>query len=159
MGLQNSLAVFNFLLYTGCRKGELHQLTHSSVKDGWITFHWTITKTSKTRSIRLVGPAAEAWKHIAREGEGLEFPFEVIPKDTFRGHWDRLKIHLGYKDDPGFVPHMLRHTCATRLVKKGVPLPQVMKWMGHNNIQTTMRYSHLAPEDLDLAAKALLEDA
>jgi len=159
MGLTNSLAVFNFLLYTGCRKGEIYQLTHDAVKGGWVTFHWTITKTSKTRSIPLVGPALDAWKHISREGAGLEHPFDVIPEDTFRGHWDRLKLHLGHKDEKDFVPHMLRHTCITRLVRKGVPLPQVMKWAGHTNIQTTMRYSQLAPQDLDLAAKALLEDA
>lgn len=159
MGLHTSLAVFNFLLYTGCRKGEIFQLTHSSVKDGWLTFHWRMTKTSQTRSIPLVGPAKVAWEHICKEGAGVERPFSVISKDTFRGHWDRLKTHLGYDDEPDFVPHMLRHTCITRLVKKGVPLPQVMKWAGHTNIQTTMRYSQLAPQDLDIAAKALLEDA
>ena len=64
---------------------------------------------------------------------------------------------MGLLEDDQFVPHMLRHTCASRLVSKGIQLPQVMLWMGHRNIQTTMRYSHLAPKDLDGAAKALME--
>lgn len=50
---------------------------------------------------------------------------------------------------------MLRHTCCTRLVIAGVSLPQVMQGMGHKSIQVTMRYAHLAPKDLDLAAQAL----
>lgn len=30
------------------------------------------------------------------------------------------------------------------------------EWMGHKSIQTTLRYAHLAPKDLDVAAKALV---
>ncbi|NKF15243.1 tyrosine-type recombinase/integrase, partial [Rhizobium phaseoli] len=77
--------------------------------------------------------------------------------DTFPGHWKRLTEP--WASDDKFVPNMLRHTCASRLVfSKGIPLPQVMLWMGHRDIQTTMRYAHLAPRDLDMAAVALLED-
>ena len=59
------------------------------------------------------------------------------------------------EDDPQFVVHMLRHTCASRLVQRGVPLAVVQKWMGHSNIQTTLRYAHLAPESLMVGKEAL----
>lgn len=156
MGLTLSGAVVRFLLYTGCRLGEVFTLTRDRVHDGRVTFHYTVTKTSKTRLVPLIGPAKEAWETVCKLSD-LDKPFALLPRDTFRDHWNRFRGHMGLLEDDQFVPHMLRHTCASRLVSKGIQLPQVMLWMGHRNIQTTMRYSHLAPKDLDGAAKALLE--
>lgn len=158
MGLDLSLALFKFLLYTGCRVGEAYTVKAKHVEDGRVTFRGPNERGLKNgdiRQIRLVSHARDAWAIIVNRGGNHEHPFEVIPLDTFRGHWQLLRKHLGLLDDECFVPHMLRHTCATRLVQAGVPLPQVMKWMGHKNIQTTMRYSHLLPKDLDMAAQAL----
>lgn len=41
--------------------------------------------------------------------------------------------------------HVLRHTFASQLVMKGVPLRVVQEWMGHTTITMTERYAHLAP--------------
>jgi len=41
--------------------------------------------------------------------------------------------------------HDLRHTFASQLAMKGVPIPQIQQWMGHSTITMTMRYAHLAP--------------
>lgn len=51
--------------------------------------------------------------------------------------------------------HTLRHTFASHLVMKGVPLPAVQMLLGHSTITMTMRYTHLAPSTLR-AAIALL---
>jgi integrase len=52
-------------------------------------------------------------------------------------------------------PHMLRHTFASHLVMKGVPLPAVQALMGHGTIQMTMKYAHLAPDHLRTAIEML----
>jgi integrase len=62
---------------------------------------------------------------------------------------------MGKTDDPQFVPHMLRHTCATRLSQSGVSLPVIKEWLGHTTIQTTIRYAHFNKKDLLSAAQAL----
>lgn len=54
--------------------------------------------------------------------------------------------------------HDLRHSFATQLVARGVPLRQVQGWLGHSTIHMTMRYAHLAPHSgADLIA--VLDDA
>lgn len=40
-------------------------------------------------------------------------------------------------------PHVLRHTAASRMLARGVPIRQVMENLGHSNITTTQIYSHL----------------
>ncbi|ESZ33832.1 site-specific integrase [Mesorhizobium sp. L2C067A000] len=147
--------LFNFLLYTGCRIGEALTLDRKRVTPGRsVIFHHTLSKTSSTRTVPLVPQAAEAWAEVC-ELTNSATPFgELMPYWTFRDHWAALKAHLKVDEDE-FVPHMLRHTCATRLVIAGVPLPMVMKWLGHKSIQVTMRYTNLVPDDLDVAAKAL----
>ena len=62
---------------------------------------------------------------------------------------------IGLGDDTDFVPHCLRHTCASRLVQKGVHLQVVQQWLGHRAIQTTLRYAHLAPKNLNSARDVL----
>jgi integrase len=54
--------------------------------------------------------------------------------------------------------HKLRHTYASHLVMRGVAVAVVQLLMDHENIQTTMRYAHLAPREIDRAV-AVLEAA
>jgi integrase len=56
--------------------------------------------------------------------------------------------------------HDLRHTFGTRMIAKA-DIRRVQEWMGHADIQTTMRYLHYAPreEDARLVAEAFRVDA
>ena len=51
--------------------------------------------------------------------------------------------------------HDLRHTFGTRMIAKA-DIRRVQEWMGHADIQTTMRYLHYAPrnQDAELVAEA-----
>jgi site-specific recombinase XerD len=46
------------------------------------------------------------------------------------------------------VPHQLRHTYATEMLRAGVSFPVLMKLLGHTNPEMTMRYVEVALTDL-----------
>jgi len=46
------------------------------------------------------------------------------------------------------VPHQLRHTYATEMLRSGVSFPGVMKLLGHNSCDMTMKYLDIALPDL-----------
>jgi integrase len=56
--------------------------------------------------------------------------------------------------------HDLRHTFGTRMIAKA-DIRRVQEWMGHADVQTTMKYLHYAPreEDAALVAEAFRLDA
>lgn len=44
-------------------------------------------------------------------------------------------------------PHLLRHACATRMAKRGIPIPTLSKFLNHKDIKVTMRYIHANAAD------------
>ena len=62
--------------------------------------------------------------------------------------WQKARKDLGYADKKFYTLHLCRHTCASRLVQRGVPILLVKDWLGHEDIKTTMIYAHLAPKAL-----------
>ncbi|MFW7414712.1 tyrosine-type recombinase/integrase [Demequina sp. SO4-18] len=53
-------------------------------------------------------------------------------------------------------PHDCRHSCASWLIARGVTLPVVQQYLGHESIKTTVdRYGHIEPAHMKAAASAL----
>ena len=47
-------------------------------------------------------------------------------------------------------PHRFRHTFASDMVRAGISLPALMQLMGHADIQTTLLYVQVTPQDVYL---------
>jgi integrase/recombinase XerD len=45
-------------------------------------------------------------------------------------------------------PHLLRHSVATTLLERGMPLEQIQKFLGHAKLETTQMYAESSPEML-----------
>jgi len=63
----------------------------------------------------------------------------------YRKAWDSVRQELGLMDK---CWHTWRHTCATRLIHKGLPIERVQKWLGHSTIATTLKYAKLDANNL-----------
>lgn len=133
-----------FLVDTGCRLGEALNLTWNDVQGGRASF-W-ITKSARSRTVPLTKRALSVVK-IPKNG--YEGPFAMLRQASFRAIWNEAKMEVGMGDDDQLVPHALRHTCASRLVQGGIDLRRVQMWLGHQTLTMTMRYAHLATNDLD----------
>ncbi len=51
-------------------------------------------------------------------------------------------------------PHVIRHTCATHLLRAGVDINTIRAWLGHVSVDTTNIYAEI---DLEMKAKALAQ--
>lgn len=138
-----------FLVDTGCRLGEALGLIWNDVSDGRASF-W-LTKSGRSRTVPLTARAnASIGRSIGGKG-----PFKKLTGVSFRATWNEAKHEVGLGADPDVVPHILRHTCASRLVQGGVDIRRVQMWLGHQTLQMTMRYAHLATNDLDACVGVL----
>lgn len=138
-----------FLVDTGARLGEAIALRWGDIHNNRVTF-W-VTKSGRSRSVPLTGRAAQTVaRHRKRYG-----PFADISPQQFRTVWNAAKVDIGLGGDPDVVPHVLRHTCASRLVRGGIDMRRVQMWLGHQTLTMTMRYAHLASHDLDMCVPIL----
>ena len=135
---------------TGFRRSELLGLVPNDFVNGMVQLHAGSTKSDKARAVPATRRVSEILTRRSNQRKLFRYTFAVL-----RGQWLALKSHLGMDDDTQFVIHMLRHTCASRMVQRGVNLAVVQQWMGHSNIATTLRYAHLAPDSLAVGREAL----
>ena len=64
-------------------------------------------------------------------------------RSLFRHHRRATGIQLAN-------PHRFRHTFASDMVRAGISLPALMQLMGHADIQTTLHYVQVSPQDVYL---------
>lgn len=75
---------------------------------------------------------------------------QPIHPDTLTRRFTKLAKRLGY---PGVHLHTLRHSYASLLVSKGVPLKVISELLGHTEVRTTEIYAHPSREALKSAVK------
>lgn len=129
---------------TGMRRGELLSLEPTQVKNGWV--HLWKTKTKTPRSVSLTDRAHDVLRAKAS--------FDDFTITRLRYLWDNMRKDLGL---PDVVFYCCRHTCATRLVQANVNLRVIQTYMGHKNIQTTLRYAHVNDGMIEEAARKLTQ--
>ena len=142
---------------TGMRPSEARNLHQMNVRKddalGWVVdvkIVKDVAGTTLPRTLPLTDRAVAAFNRLNDQA----FPFARFTKAEIRKQWDWVRGMLN-NTEKEFVFYLTRHTCASRLVQRGVDITIVQKWMGHKNIQTTMIYAKLIPANLLDARKAL----
>ena len=153
-GKDDHAEAFCVLVDSGIRPSELWRLEgrDCNFENGTMAI-WQ-TKNKHPRSVPMTQRVREIIarrNELTLKGQRL-FPFD---NDWMGNAWERMKHAMGLSEDLQFVPYALRHTCASRLVQRGVNLRVVQEWMGHKTITVTMRYAHLSPTNLLEAVKVL----
>lgn len=113
----------------------------------------TTPKSGKVRSVPLAPDVAAVLARLAegRDWTGeddLVFPGiagEYLDDSALRR---RYKAALARASLRQLRFHDLRHTFGTRMIGKA-DIRRVQEWMGHADIQTTMKYLHYAPHAAD----------
>ncbi|MGF9562498.1 site-specific integrase [Neorhizobium sp. JUb45] len=139
-----------FLVDTGARLGEGIGLHWNDIYENRATF-W-ITKSGRSRTVPLTPRAVHV---VGQQAGAKDGPFASVDQQRFRSVWNSAKADVGLGTDENVVPHVLRHTCASRLVRGGIDIRRVQMWLGHQTLQMTMRYAHLASHDLDVCVPIL----
>jgi len=136
------------LVDTGMRLGEALKLQSKDCKVSKRAIHLWDTKSGEARTIPMTA-------RVAGILEGRSGRVFNLNKDQVQYKWKLVRKAMNREGDPEFVIHMLRHTCASRLVQGGVNIPVIQAWLGHSNIATTMRYAHINPQNMTSAASVL----
>lgn len=112
--------------------------------------------TPKSGKMRTVKMSQSLWfaleLRIAEVGHGRLFVnADGSQMSNYEVRWLMQKIQeeAGVKATGNL--HILRHTFGSHLALAGVPLNVIQSLMGHGNIQSTMVYVHLMPDDQDAA--------
>lgn len=135
------------LLDTGLRLSEALNLAPDDVAESRVVLRHGTTKSDKGRSVPLTLRAqGAAVRLIANPLHGTLGSGAVSRR--IAGLCNAVGLH-------DVTAHTFRHTCASRLVQRGVDLYHVKAWLGHASIVTTERYAHLRPDSLKLAAAVL----
>jgi integrase len=153
-------------LRTGMRQGEIRGLQWSSID--WQNRTIAVRHSPCTRKKALVAPKSNRERHIPLDTEVYESLFRrkrhagyVFINQISRAPFttqrlmEDLSILCGKAHMRKIGWHVLRHTFATQLTFRGVPLPVVKELLGHSSVTTTMRYSHVAPSALRSAIQIL----
>jgi integrase len=144
--------VVRMLMLTGARRGEV-------LNARWEQFDldaavWTkpaaTTKQRRLHRTPISGATVELLRTIRnRVPKDCPWVFpgdaEDKPLQEIKRFWDDVRVKANL---PGVRVHDLRHTFASLLVSGGMSLPMIGKLLGHTQVQTTQRYSHLFDDPL-----------
>jgi integrase len=168
-GSEQDAAIFLAAAFTGLRRGELLALRWRDVdfsgsvirvRASYAEGHLTTPKSGKVRSVPMAPDVAAA---LAKLGQRELFTGddELVFVGQTGSYLDGSALRRRYGavlKRAGLRPlrfHDLRHTFGTRMIAKA-DIRRVQEWMGHADIDTTMKYLHYVPrkEDARLVAEA-----
>ncbi len=152
-----------FMLDGGLRVSEVMKLRVKHINTLSKTVHVESLKKRKAEhrdvpmSERLLDALTDYWRDLNdRKPDSFLFPAVKDPTKhkNRKSVWRRLKKYT----DGAVHPHMLRHTCATRIVNEGndfEALRAAQKILGHKSISTTEIYTHVSREQMVEAIQSI----
>jgi len=142
-----ALNIIKCLIDLGCRVNELLNLEKRFVDYDNNQINFNDRKNDQAVAVPMtdrVRATLKPYYESCKDTEKL-FSLNYTKLNTI---WQIARNDLGYSKDKFYTIHLCRHTCASRLVQRGVPILLVKDWLGHEDIENTMIYAHLQPKAL-----------
>ena len=133
----------------GLRASELTDLRWDQVEFTTATLHVRRVKQGTPSTHPILGDELRALRRLQREQDPKSpfvFTSERGTPFTTAG-FARMIERVGVEAELGFKahPHMLRHACGYALANRGHDTRALQAYLGHRNIQHTVRYTELSP--------------
>jgi len=133
----------------GLRASELVDLRWEQVDFRTATLHVRRVKQGAPSTHPILGDELRALRRLRREQHPkAAFVFISERGDPFTtAGFARMVERVGIEAKLAFKthPHMLRHACGYALANKGHDTRALQAYLGHRNIQHTVRYTELSP--------------
>lgn len=130
------------------RVSELVSLRWDQIDLGKGLLHVNRLKNGVASIHPLRGPEIRALRRLLRDYSDTPYIFVTERKGPLTASTVRKVVaRAGMKAKIKFPvhPHMLRHGCGFKLANDGQDTRAIQHYMGHKNIQHTVRYTELAP--------------
>jgi type 1 fimbriae regulatory protein FimB/type 1 fimbriae regulatory protein FimE len=131
------------------RVSELVSLRWDQVDLKQGLLHINRSKNGSPSTHPLRGPEIRAMRRLQRDYPETPYVFVTERKGPLTTASVRKMVtRAGEKAELGFPvhPHMLRHACGFYLANEGHDTRAIQHYMGHKNIQHTVRYTELAAD-------------
>ncbi len=160
--------LYTLAFNTGMRRAEIINLKWGAIdfKNKIITVKNTDDFTTKSGKERII-PMNDTINSLLKEymttcavsgNSSDDYLFTRIKKIKLAGDFVSKKFKKVVRKtelNETIHFHSLRHSFASLLVRRGVSLFAVKELLGHSDIKTTQRYSHLQSSDLEYAVNLL----
>ena len=151
--------IITFFLNCGMRLSELVGINvndYISTKEGGVQIHRikVLGKGSKERIIYLNPACVSAYENYLAVRPDVKEKALFISRRSKRISNRRVeqiieeKLKLSGLSGMGFSVHKLRHTAATLMYQNGVDVRALKEVLGHENLDTTQIYTHVANEQI-----------
>jgi site-specific recombinase XerD len=136
------IAIITFLLATGCRVSEMTQLDRSNINfiDKEVT---VLGKGNKERVVYFDGVTSMYLKRYLDSRQDIcpalfaSYSLGRLSNNGVRAMLKRRALNGGVDH---VHPHKFRRTLATMLIAHGMPIQEVAAILGHEKLDTTMKY-------------------
>lgn len=139
--------IISSLIDLGCRVNELLNLEKRFVDFDNNQINFIERKNDQAVAVPMTNRVKKIMKLFCYDKKDFDKVFSLNYSEL-NAIWQKARKDLGYADKKFYTLHLCRHTCASRLVQRGVPILLVKDWLGHEDIENTMIYAHLQPKAL-----------
>ena len=139
--------IIKCLIDLGCRVNELLNLEKRFVDFDNNQINFNDRKNDNAVAVPMTDRVSFYMVKYCADKKDNEKLFDVN-YSWLNAIWQKARKDLGYADKKFYTIHLCRHTCGSRLAQRGVALLLIKDWLGHEDIENTMIYAHLAPKAL-----------